>query len=95
MKTTNAKARILQLLKDAGTRGATTWELITSTHCSAAARRVWDLQQEGHRIDKKAEGDGVFRWVYRGSPALAIVRKKKPQLTQASLLDLLRLEQSA
>lgn len=80
----NAKAEILRLLKDAGTRGTTTWELINSTHCSAAARRVWDLQQEGHRIDKVDEGGGVFRWIYRGAPLT-----QGPKLTQRSLLDLI------
>jgi hypothetical protein len=85
---TDAKARILQLLKDAGSRGSLTWELINSTHCSAAARRVWDLQQEGHRIRKVKEGVGIYRWVYEGAPTPRPAPKKK--LTQYTLLDLLR-----
>ena len=77
----NAKAEILRLLKDAGQRGSLTWELITQTHCSAAARRVWDLQQEGHRIRKVKEGVGIYRWIYDGPPAHRI------QFKQLSLID--------
>lgn len=87
---TNAKAKILQLLKDAGTRGSTTWELITSTHCSAAARRVWDLQQEGHRIEKRDEGGGVYRWIYRGAP-----EPKLHQMTFSELRTLIAVERNA
>ncbi|NBR87832.1 MAG: hypothetical protein EBT61_20415 [Verrucomicrobia bacterium] len=59
-------------------------ELIHDTGNPAAARRVWDLQQEGHRIEKVDEGGGVFRWIYRGAPL-----PQGPKLTQRSLLDLI------
>lgn len=87
---TNAKAKILDILKRMGSRGATTMELIHDTGNPAAARRVWDLQQEGHRIEKRDEGHGVFRWIYRGAPT---PRPFRPKLTQTSLLDMIRLEQ--
>jgi len=80
-----AQDRILAILLQCGTKGATTWELIDATRHSAAARRVWDLQQEGHRIDKVSEGNGVFRWIYRAAPT-----PQKERLTQTTLLDLIR-----
>lgn len=60
-----AKDRILDILVSAGPRGETTWGLITATHHSAAARRVWELQH-AHVIEKQYEGHGVYRWIYRG-----------------------------
>ena len=85
MAATNTKAEILRLVQLAGPRGTTTWELITQTHCSAAARRVWDLQQEGHRIEKRKEGKGIYRWIYKGPPLPA-----PKQMTFDTLRDLLR-----
>ena len=68
MARTNTKLQVLDILKRMGSRGATTTELIHDTHNPACARRVWDLQHEGHRIDKRKEGDGIYRWIYRGPP---------------------------
>ncbi len=68
MARTNTKAQILAILVRMGSRGATTSELIHDTFNPAAARRVWDLQQEGHRIEKRNEGDGIYRWIYKGPP---------------------------
>ena len=83
----SAKDRILAILKRAGSRGATTWMLINETHHSAAARRVWDLQQDGHQIEKVNEGDGVYRWIYRRAPL-----PKQERLTPFTLLDLIEQE---
>jgi hypothetical protein len=69
MARTNTKAQILDILIRMGGRGATTRELIHDTFDPAAARRVWDLQHEdGHRIQKKKDGPGIYRWVYLGPP---------------------------
>ena len=80
----SAKGRILDILKANGEEGATTWDLINATHHSGAARRVWDLQQEGHRIKKVSEGNGVYRWIYQGPPP-----PPREKLTQALLFDLI------
>lgn len=80
--------KILNILKQCGSRGATTSMLIEETRNAAAARRVWDLQQEGHRIDKVNDGGGIYRWIYRSGPGPRPL--PKPTLTQASLLDLIR-----
>lgn len=65
----SAKDKILDILKRCGSRGATTWELISETHHSRAAGRVWELiEEDGHRIDKREEGRGIVRWIYRGHP---------------------------
>ena len=87
MARTNTKAKVLDILVRMGGRGATTSELIHDTFDPACARRVWDLQQDGHRIKKVNEGDGVYRWVYQGPPPV------RERLTQVSLLELLRQEQ--
>ena len=68
MARTNTKIQVLAILKRVGSRGATTSELIHDTFNPACARRVWDLQQEGHRIEKINEGGGVYRWKYLGPP---------------------------
>lgn len=62
----SAKDKILVILKRCGSRGCTTWELISETHHSRAAGRVWELIDEGHRIEKREEGRGIVRWIYRG-----------------------------
>lgn len=87
MATKTAKDRILDILVRCGSRGVTTWQLIDETRCSAAARRVWDWQQEGHRIRKVKEGVGIYRWVYEGAP---VTRPK--QMTFSDLRGLLRVE---
>lgn len=87
---TPAIERILKILQKAGSRGVTTWQIIDETRCSAAARRVWDLQQRGYRITKVDEGGGVYRWIYRGEPLPK--PEPKPRLTAVTLLDLLREE---
>lgn len=87
---TNAKAQTLDILKRLGSRGATTMELIHDTHNPAAARRVWDLQQEGHRIRKVKDGPGVYRWIYDGPPV-----PRPVQMTFTDLRGLLRVQREA
>lgn len=85
MTRTNTKLQVLDILKRMGSRGATTSELIHDTFNPACARRVWDLQQEGHRIEKRKEGKGIYRWIYKGPPLPA-----PKQMTFDTLRDLLR-----
>ena len=84
MAKTTAKQRILDIIIKAGSRGVTTWQLIDETRHSAAARRVWDWQQEGYRIRKVKDAPGVYRWIYDGPPV------ERERLTQGKLFDMIQ-----
>ena len=59
-----ARARVLRVLKDAAPRAVSTWDLIHLAQHSRAAGRIWELQREGHRIDKIHTGRNKYEWRY-------------------------------
>ena len=70
----DARTRVLACLKNAGPRGIQTWDLIHQSQHSRAVGRVWELQSS-HDIEKRHEGNRIYRWVYRGE-------KPQPSLLQ-------------
>lgn len=58
------KLAILKLLKEAGLRGMTNLEL--NEICFRYGGRLFELRKEGFDIETKAEGAGVYRFIFKG-----------------------------
>lgn len=66
---TDAKARVLAVLKAKAPQRVSTWDLIHLAQHSRAVGRVWELTQDGYRIEHTQEGR-VHYWQYVGEPEL-------------------------
>jgi hypothetical protein len=55
------RGRILELLQERGTEGATNIEL--NEICFRYGARLWELRRAGHNIRTENLGDGLFRFV--------------------------------
>lgn len=65
---TDAKQRVLAVLKSAAPQKLSTWTLIERTRHSRAAGRVWELiHKDGYQIEHTSEGR-IHYWTYRGEP---------------------------
>ncbi len=53
--------RILALLRERGADGATSWEIAVDLRCLNSPGRISDLRAQGHRIEAKRVGRGVWR----------------------------------
>lgn len=62
----DAKQRVLDVLKAHAPEAVTTWALIHEAGTSAAARRCWDLKNEGYDIEKVHVRGSTYAWRYRG-----------------------------
>jgi hypothetical protein len=58
------KVAILKLLKEAGARGLTNVQL--NEICFRYGGRLFELRKAGFEIETKAEGAGVYRFIFRG-----------------------------
>ena len=64
----DAKARVLQVLKERAPAKVSTWDLIHATKHSRAAGRCWELiHEDGYQIEQTHEGR-IHYWRYRGEP---------------------------
>lgn len=48
------RERILELLRERGERGVTTYELRVGSYSANPAQRIAELREDGHRIDAEA-----------------------------------------
>jgi len=64
-KASNHQDQILALLIARGPQGVTNLELNRDV-CFRYGARIYELRQQGHRIETVRFGEGLFRFVYRG-----------------------------
>jgi hypothetical protein len=66
----DARARVLQVLKDAAPEKVSTWDLIHRSRHSRAAGRVWELiHEDGYQIAHTQAGR-IHYWQYVGEPTV-------------------------